>query len=343
MDFRSDNVAGAAPEILAAVIAANVGAVTSYGGDPLTLQLQAKVAALFETEVDVFPVVTGTAANALALALLTPPYGAIYSHADAHPAGDECGAPEFYSGGAKVVPLPGADGRIAAATLAQAIAAAEPGTVHHVQPASVTLTQATEAGTVYRPEQIAALAAVAHANGLGVHMDGARFANAVAFLGCAPADITWRAGVDALTFGATKGGALAAEAVVLFRRERAAELGFRRKRAGHLLSKMRFVSAQLDAYVTGGLWLRLAGHANALARRLGEGLAGVPGVTFRFPVEANEVFPEMPEAMIAGLARAGFRFHRWGGPGSRTLRLVVAFDGREADVDALVAAARRLA
>jgi threonine aldolase len=174
-------------------------------------------------------------------------------------------------------------------------------------------------------------------------MDGARFANAVAFLGCPPADITWRAGVDALTFGATKGGALAAEAVVLFNPGRAAELGFRRKRAGHLLSKMRFVSAQLDAFIAAGLWLRLAARANALARRLGAGLAAIPGVRLRYPVEANEVFPEMPEAMIAGLRQVGFLFHPWGGPGSRVLRLVAAFDTREADVDALVQAARRLA
>lgn len=198
-------------------------------------------------------------------------------HAAAHVEVDECGAPEFFTGGAKLVPLPGADGKIAPAVLQAALGRAGFGVVHSVQPAALTLTQATECGTVYRPNEIRALADLAHDRGLAVHMDGARFANAVVTTGAAPADLTWRAGVDVLSLGATKNGAMAAEAVVFFDRERADRFQFRRKRSGHLFSKMRFLSAQLDAYLADGLWLANAGQANAMASRLAEGLSGLPG------------------------------------------------------------------
>ncbi|HEY0283223.1 MAG TPA: beta-eliminating lyase-related protein, partial [Rhizomicrobium sp.] len=209
------------------------------------------MAELFEHELDAFPVISGTAANALALAALVPPHGAIFCHSESHIAVDECGAPEFFTHGAKLVPLEGENGKLVPETLERALGRFQKGFVHHVQPAALSLTQSTELGTVYRPGEIAALSALAHAHGMTVHMDGARFANALATLGCSPADATWRAGVNAISFGATKNGALGAEAVIFFGSAEARDFEYRRKKAGHLLSKMRFVSAQLDAYLTG--------------------------------------------------------------------------------------------
>ncbi|MGQ9364959.1 threonine aldolase family protein [Azospirillum sp. ST 5-10] len=336
-DFRSDNVAGAVPEVVDALAAAARGTASPYGEDPWTARVAARLAELFETEVAVFPVATGTAANALALSALTPSYGAVYCHAQSHIDTDECGAPELFTGGAKLVGLPGEHGRLAAADLERALAGGGFGVVHHVQPAALSLSQATEAGTAYRPAAVAALAEVAHRHGMAVHMDGARFANALAFLGCTPAEATWKAGVDALSLGATKGGAFAAEAVVFFRRDLADGFGYRRKRGGHLVSKMRFVSAQLEAWLKDGLWLRLAGHANAMTRRLADGLAALPGVTVVHPPEANELFVDLPEPAIAALEAAGFGFYRWSG---RVVRLVTAFDTPPAAVDAFLATAR---
>ncbi|HYH38281.1 MAG TPA: low specificity L-threonine aldolase [Azospirillum sp.] len=332
-DFRSDNVAGCAPEVMDALALAARGTAASYGADDWTERLKAQVAALFETEVAVFPVATGTAANSLALAAATPPFGAIYCHEEAHINVDECGAPELYTGGAKLVGLKGESGKLTSAAVDSALAGAGIGVVHRVQPAALSLSQATEAGTVYRPDEIANLADVAHRAGLTVHMDGARFANAVARLGCTPAELTWKAGVDVLSLGATKGGCFAAEAVVVFNPALADDLGFLRKRGGHLLSKMRFVSAQLEAWLAGGLWLRLARHANAMADRLAAGLATVPGAEIAFPVEANEVFVRLPEGAIGALETAGFRFHRWEGS---LLRLVTAFDTPAWAVDEFV-------
>jgi threonine aldolase len=286
-------------------------------------------------------VATGTAANVLGLSVMVPPFGAIFCHAESHIYLDECGAPEFYSGGARLVDLPGEHGKLTLEGLERALGAGWTGVVHHVQPAAISLTQATEAGTVYTPEEVAAIGALARKHGLRLQMDGARFANAVASLGCSPADLTWRAGVDALAFGATKNGALAAEAVVFFDPELARQFGFRRKRAGHLFSKMRFLSAQLEAYLTDELWLRHAGHANRLARRLGEGLGRLPGVRLLHPVQANEIFAVLPEAMIAGLFAEGFKFYRW--DGAQTVRLVTAFDTEERHVEAFLAVAERLA
>ena len=342
MNFASDNTAGISPEILAAFADANAGAVGSYGADPITARLEAKLAELFEHEVSVFPVATGTAANALALAAVTPPWGAVLCHPLAHIACDEANAPEFYSGGAKLVPVEGADGKLTAAGLA-ALLPGDLGNVHHAQPAAVSLTQATECGTAYRPTEIAEIAALAHRHGLAVHMDGARFANALVNLDVSPAEMTWRAGVDVLSFGATKNGALGAEAIVFFDTARGKDLSFRRKRAGHLFSKMRFLSAQLDAYVTDDLWRRNARHANAAAARLADGLAALPGVRLRHPVEANELFVELPEAVIVGLFAAGAQFYRWQGATSTCVRLVTAWNTTDADVAAFLATARRLA
>jgi len=341
VSFTSDNASGVAPEILQALAEANSGPAMPYGADAITQRVSARLAEVFETEVTIFPVATGTAANSLSLSVMVPPYGALYCHELAHIQVDECGAPEFYTGGAKLVPLAGAHGKFDAQTLGAAIEGA--GNVHAVQPAAVSITQASEAGTVYTPAEIAALSEVARANGLGLHMDGARFANALVAGNHSPAELTWKSGVDALSFGATKNGALGAEAVVLFKPELAATFAYRRKRGGHLFSKMRFLSAQLEAYLRDDLWLRNAGHANAMAGRLAAGLGRIPGVSLCHPVEANEIFACMPEAVIAGLLANGFAFYRWGAPAACEVRLVTSFDTDPTDVEAFLAAASRLA
>ena len=341
MNFCSDNVTGISPEIIAALIAANEGAAMPYGNDEYTRRLQSKFSQLFETEVTVFPVATGSAANAIALSVMTPAYGAIYCHADSHINLDECGAPEFYTGGAKLVSLPGVGGKITAADLDIKLKKAGAGVVHHVQPAAVSLTQATEAGTVYTPDEIRAISEVTRAHNLTLHMDGARFANAIVSLGCTPADITWRAGVDILSFGATKNGAMAAEAVIFFNRNLAETFHFRRKRGGHLFSKMRFLSAQLEAYITDNLWRQNAIHANKMAAKLADGLTSIPGVKLLHPVEANEIFAELPEAVIQELYGEGFQFYRWEGEGSTIVRLVTAFNTKEEDVAAFIETAKR--
>ncbi len=339
MNFRSDNVTGIAPEIIAAIAAANTGDSPSYGADPITARVTRRFAEIFEHEVAAFPLATGTAANALALATMVPPWGAVYCHEESHVQTDECGAPEFYAGGAKLIGLPGADAKLGPAAVEARMI--EQGVVHHAQPAAISISQATEAGTLYTPAEVGVLGALARRYGLALHMDGARFANAVAALGCSPAEITWRAGVDVLSFGATKNGALAAEAVIFFDPEKAADFAFRQKRGGHLFSKMRFLSAQLDAYLADGLWLRNAMHANCVAARLAEDLAQIAGACLRYPTQANEVFVELPERAIRALAEAGFGFYRWGGESSRCLRLVAAFDSRLEDAEALIGVARR--
>jgi threonine aldolase len=343
MDFRSDNVAGAAPDILQAVIDANAGTATSYGADPYSERVEARLSEIFEKPVKAFAVATGTACNALALAALTPSYGAILCHDEAHIHLDECGAPELFTGGAKLVPLHGPNGKLTLDAVRNVLEQTLTGDPHRVQPAALSLTQATEAGTCYRPAEIAARAEIARGRKMKVHMDGARFANAVAHLGLAPAEITWRAGVDVLSFGATKNGALGAEVVVFFDTGLAEMFVVRRKRAGQLLSKMRFVSAQLEAYLKGDRWLALARHANAMAARLSQGLLRLPQVSLLHPVEANEVFVQLPQKVIAGLRAAGFNFYDWtdGPPG--TVRLVTAFNTEPAHADAFVATATKLA
>jgi threonine aldolase len=341
MNFSSDNTTGVSPEIMAAIVEANCGAVKSYGDDEYTQRLQVKFSELFEKSVTVFPVATGSAANALALAVMTPPYGAIYCHKDAHINLDECGAPEFFTGGAKLVTLTGNYGKIDADNLGKVLDKAGAGVVHHVQPAAVSITQATEAGTIYKPEEISQISEVVRDRNLYLHMDGARFANAVASLGYSPADITWRAGVDILSFGATKNGAMAAEAVVFFNRELVKTFPFYRKRSGHLFSKMRFLSAQLAAYITDDLWLRNATRANQMATKLAQGLAGVEGVHFCHPVEVNEIFMQVPESVIAAVLAEGFQFYRWESETGCTVRLVTAFNTQESDVMAFVESVKR--
>src|SRR3954469_13539437 len=297
MNFASDNAAGIAPEILAAISEANDGAALAYGRDGWTKRVERTFAEIFQREVAVFLVPTGTAANALALAHLSPPWGAVLCHEESHITTDECGAPEFFGGGIKLIGLRGEAGKIAPQTLSTALAERQWGGPHHVSPAVLSLSQTTEAGTIYRPDEIAALAEIAHARGLAVHVDGARLGNALARLNASPAQATWKAGVDALSFGATKGGALAAEALIFFDPARGAGMQDRRKRGGHLISKHRFVAAQMEAFLADDLWIRLARHANAMADRLGEGLERA-GFVPVWPIEANEVFVVLPQTMI---------------------------------------------
>ncbi|MEQ9642501.1 MAG: beta-eliminating lyase-related protein [Alphaproteobacteria bacterium] len=339
MNFHSDNAAGACEAVMRALHDANAGAAVAYGDDPWTAKAQAALNDLFEREVAAFPVATGTAANALALSVLAPPYGKVYCHRFAHIEEDECGAPEFYSGGAKLGLLDGPDGRIPVEALAETLAAAAIGGVHHAQPAAISLTQATECGTVYELDQVCALAEVAHRYGLAVHMDGARFANAVAALGCTPAELTWKAGIDVLSFGATKNGAWAAEAVVFFDPGTAGDFAYRRKRAGHLLSKMRLISAQLVAYCDEAVWRANAAHANAMARRLGDGLVAQAGARLAHPLQINEVFVALSEKVAQGMLDGGVGFHGWPTSGSDVHRLVCAFNTDPADVDRAIAIA----
>jgi threonine aldolase len=333
MRFYSDNTATAAPEILAAIAEANHGHAIGYGTDPWTVRLDEVLGKFFGTQVRAFAVATGTAANSLSLATLSPPWGAIYAHEEAHIGVDECGAPQFFTGGAQLVSLLGENAKLTPEVVRAAVDK-HPANVHTVQPAVISLTQATELGTAYRPEELAALSKLARERGLKIQMDGARFANAVAFLGCHPGDVTWRAGVDVLSFGATKNGALAAEAVVFFNLDLVKDFEFRRKRAGHLLSKSRFVAAQLLAYVEAGVWERNARRANEMAQRIGR----AAGAALMHPVEANEVFVRIGEPRKAALRAAGFEFYDWGSKACGEARFVASWDQPEQDVNALVAA-----
>jgi threonine aldolase len=349
MNFASDNTAGVAPAILAAIAQANGGYVPSYGDDELTARVERRLADLFEHEVAVYLVPTGTAANALALAQFTPPWGAVLCHVESHIATDECGATEFYGGGIKLVTLPGEGCKIAPATLQAALERGPWGGPHHVSPAALSLSQATETGTIYRASEIRQLADIAHAHDVALHIDGARFANALVRTNATPAELTWRAGVDVLSFGATKGGALAAEAVIFFDPGRTKGMQERRKRGGHLLSKHRFLAAQLDAYLADGLWLELARHANRMADRLAAGLRAA-GIKPVWPVEANEVFVPLPAGADRRLKAKGALYHPWyvgslpAGlvipPDSTLMRLVTSFSTTDAEVDHFVAIAR---
>lgn len=344
MNFRSDNETGAHPAIIEAVSRAfTSGSAPSYGADDWTQRVESRLRQIFnKPDLLAYPVATGTVANSLALACCTPPWGAVYCHPAAHIAVDEANAPEFFTSGAKVAFVDGPAGKIDPRKLAEVLAQPVYGVVHHPQPAAVSITQATECGTVYGPEEIAALSTATRRHGLKLHMDGARFANALAFVGCTAAELSWRAGVDVLSLGATKNGVMAAETVVFFNPDLAREFEFRRKRAGHLFSKMRLLSAQLDAYYDGGLWLANAGHANTMARRLVAGLTTLKGVSLLYPVEANEIFVALPVRVHDALVAGGARYHPWPSdrPGERAFRLVTAFDTDPADVDRFLSIAK---
>lgn len=340
MNFASDNWAGATPAVMAALARHNAGFAPAYGGDPLTAEIEAKFSEIFEREVEVFFVASGTGANAISMAAAARPGGLIFCSSDAHILLDECGASEFFTSGMKLIPVPTRHGLIQADGLAAALARYPDGGRGGV-PATLSLTQASECGTVYSLDQVRELAALATARGLVVHMDGARFANGVAAVGASPADITWRAGVDLLSFGGTKNGCWAAEAIVVFEPGRFPDLAVLRQRAGHTLSKSRFVAAQFEGYFEAGGWLKTAAHANAMARLLREGIVQKGG-RLAWPSEANEVFPILPAEANARLKAAGAMFHPWAVEGlelaasEEMVRLVTSFATNPVDVKRFV-------
>ena len=332
--FASDNNAGMCPQALARFLEANAaGHAVGYGDDAWTQEARARIAALFETECDVFFVFNGTAANALTLAQLCRPYNAVIGHGFSHIETDEAGAPEFFTGGAKMMTADTPDAKLTPEAVA-ALATRYSGP-HHVKPAVLSLTQATELGTVYTPDELRALTDVAKRHGLKVHMDGARFANAVARTGCAPADISWRAGIDVLCFGGVKNGLAVGDCIVFFDRALSHEFAWRIKQAGQLNSKMRLVSAAWLGLLDGDVWLTNARHANAMADRLAAGLARIPGVRFIAPVEANAVFADIPPDVQRALRDKGWQFYTF--LGETGCRLMCAWDTEPATVDKFLA------
>jgi len=331
--FASDNVTGACPEVMDAVVDANSGIATSYGDDEWSSRLQTKLSEIFETDVEVFLAVSGTASNALALSSLAPVFGKIYCHELSHINTDECGAPELFTGGAKLIPMRSSNGRIKANELAETIRGS--GNVHVTQPSVVSITQSCETGTVYQLDEIKAISKIARKHKMSVHMDGARFANALASLDVSPAEMTWKSGVDVLTLGGTKNGCLAAEAIIFFKSDMVGNFPYLHKRSGQLLSKMRFISSQLEAYVTDDLWIRNAQHANSMAKILSEGLNAFSNIELAYPTQSNEVFVYLPRELIDYLNNAGYDINEEELDG-KAVRFVTAWNSELKDVDRLL-------
>ncbi len=349
MQFASDNWTGAAPEVIDAVVREAARSGAAYGASEMDRAAMARFAEFFEHEVAVFFVATGSAANALALAAVSKPAGAVFAHHESHVVEDEIGGVEFFADGARIIPVEGPLGKIDPAALTKALKRFVPGEVRTGQPVAVTITQQTELGTTYSPGEVAALAGIAGSRDMALHMDGARFAYALAQLGASPAEATWKAGVDILSFGATKNGCMAAEALVFFDTALAKQMEFIRKRAGHLFSKSRFVAAQFDAYLRDGLWLKLARHANAMADRLRAGLAAAPNAREAWATHGNEIFAVFRKVDAERLKKAGAAFYEWPEPHGLSVglagdeaifRLVTAFATKPEDVDAFLAALR---
>lgn len=346
MFFASDNWAGAHPAIAEALTKNATGFASAYGTSDLDEKVAARFNEIFEREVAVFFVATGTAANSLALSSANVPGGKVFCHAEAHVNADECGAPEFFSHGARLVPVEGAHGRMDPARLAAEIRKADSGGVHGGQPMAVTLTQATEAGTVYSLAEIDEIAALAKARNIPLHMDGARFANALATLGVTPAEMTWKRGVDLLSFGGTKNGCWCAEALVLFDTSKAPQMHYLRKRSAQLFSKSRFIAAQFDSYLEDDLWLKIARHANAMAKQLADGLSASNSSRLAWPTGSNEVFAILKKETAGKLKADGAAFYDWPVPENTRVaddevlvRLVTSFATRQEEVGQFLARA----
>lgn len=341
MNFASDNTGPVHPRVMAALVSANDGFALPYGADDLTAQVTERLRGLFEApDAAVYLVATGTAANALILSSLCQPWESVFCAQVAHIVEDECGAPDFYMGGGRLIPLPHRAGKIAPHDLETAIAGEGGRGVHGVQPGALSLTQATEKGTVYSLDELRALTEIAKRHGLRTHLDGARFANALVSLDCTPAEMTWKAGIDAVAFGGTKNGLMGVEAVILFNPDNAWEFELRRKRAAHLFSKHRYLSAQMLAYLTDGLWLDMARTANARCQKLAAGLRDVPGARLLYPPQANIVFAEWDKSGHDRLRDAGAAYYPWPSGGSdpdlMQARLVCDWSGSDADIDRFV-------
>ena len=310
MHFGSDNCSPVHPQVMDALSRANQGYATSYGDDAIMDRVRARFREVFEApDAAIYLVGTGGTANALALATYVQPWQAIYCHRNAHLETDECGGPAFYSGGATLALVDGPNGQLAADALASAIAATPQGDVHAVQRGAVSITNTSEAGTVYSCDEVAAISAIARRNSLPLHMDGARFANALVSLGCTPAELTWKSGVDVLSFGGAKNGLMGVEAVVMFDPAKAWEFELRRKRGGHLFSKHRYLSAQFEAYLSDDLWLDMARTANHMAAQLSRGLAAIPGAYLVHPTQANMVFARMARARHRRAMQGGATYY----------------------------------
>ena len=335
-NFRSDNETPVAPAIMQALLDANQGNAWAYADDDWSMRLNPVFSELFRSEVSVLPVSTGTVANSIALAAVTPPWGSVFCHTGAHIYGDECGAPEFFGNGLRLVPIAGKDGKLAPAALEKAVNDNEGHGVHSYKPTVLSLTNATEAGTVYSIDEVRALCDAAHALGLHTHMDGARFGNAIASLGCHPAEVTVEAGIDMLSFGASKNGCMAAEALVFFKQPQWVETAERlRKRSGHLLSKMRYVSAQLLAYLENDRWLDMARHANRQAAKFAEAVENHAEARLEYPVQANEVFLNWTKRGFDHLESQGIQLGLW--PGRDDLaRFVFGHSTSDEEVEWLV-------
>lgn len=333
MNFLSDTTAPAHPALIEAIATANDGFAPSYGADALSARVEARLKDVFESDLKLVFTNSGTAANALALSVLCPPHGMILCHDEAHIHRDERGAPEFFTGGAKLLPLPGEHARIDVAALQDALAQWPQDFVHAPPPRVLSLSNLSESGSAYSAADLAARIGPAKDKGLHVHIDGARFANALVSTGASPAALSWKAGADAMSLGATKNGALGAEAVILFPSvmDRFAELQTRQKRAGQMAAKLRFVAAQFDAWLADGLWLDLASHANAMAHKLADGLTRHDGITLAHPVDGNEIFVSLPDAAAQRLRDAGAGFYQWP---DGSARFVASWATTAADVDA---------
>ena len=342
MNFASDNVYGVHPQIMAALANANAATTPSYSGDGYTRKAEDKLKEVFGCDLRAFLVTTGTAANGLSLSAITPGYGAIICHAEAHISVDECNSPEHFTGGAKIIGLHGPGGKITPAQIEKTLKGFIRGE-HDPKPKGVSLTNATELGTVYVPSQVKAISELIRPRGMKLHMDGARFANAVAGLDVTPAELTWKSGVDVLSFGATKNGAMMLEAVIFFDIALAEDFSYRRMRAGQLVSKSRYLGAQMLAYLENGLWLDNARRANRLAAKLAAGLRQFNHISIPNPVQANEVFAVMPKALYDRLQASGAKFYDWmpdslGGIAEDAIfaRFVLSFATPEEDVDAFL-------
>lgn len=345
MMFVSDNVVGASPPVLEAIMKANDGAVGSYGADPFSQRVAEDLNRFFEREVELFMVTTGTAANALACAAITPPWGSVLTHEESHVMDDECGAPEFFMGGAKLIGLPGIGGKLRPEII-DAHFAAEPGGTRRPPIKGLSIAQGTEFGLVYTPEELASLSACAKKHRLHLHMDGARFWNALVALGCSPAQMTWKSGIDLLSLGGTKNGCLMAEAVVFFNTDLAEDFRFRRKRAGQTLSKQRLIACQFEALLANRHWHDLARHSNGMAKKLAEGLSAIPGLRLGWPQQINQAFPIVPDALMTHLQNNGARFIDWSGlslpphhelqEGESILRLVTSFATDPSEVEHII-------
>jgi threonine aldolase len=342
LNLASDNVSGMSQPVLAALIAANSGPEPAYGSDQWTARAEALLSEVFEHEVSVFLVATGTGANALALAAMSPPWGAIFCHSEAHVLDDECGAPEMFTDGAKLVGVPGVGGKLTVEALAPVVSHFAPGVIKSVQPAALSISQVTEAGTIYTIDEIKALGQFAKQRKLMFHLDGARFCNAMVTLGCTPAEMTWKSGVDIVTFGATKNGCMACEAIIFFNKTDAESMPFRRKRGGHTVSKGRLLGAQMVGYLENDHWIDNARHTNAMATALRQGLETIPGVKLPWPTQANEVFVVVPQSAAERLTRNKIRAATWDsvslpagfsiGKDEQFLRFVTSFTTTKTDI-----------